>query len=100
MELDEAIALLKGGADEDTTFEVLRAVLDTQFGWELTKRDPGPIYCDIDTGWCSVHNAWIDDHDWKLPPDPKEGWTEEQIRASTAEVKNTYRRLAQVRRGQ
>ena len=26
-------------------------------------------YCDLDAGYCSTHQAWIDEHDWKLAPE-------------------------------
>jgi hypothetical protein len=26
-------------------------------------------YCDIDAGYCSTHDAWIDDHEWKMRPE-------------------------------
>jgi hypothetical protein len=90
---------------EETLFNTLSHLAD-KFGWELTKRDPGPEldtvndswpYCDIDTGWCRTHDEWIDEHEWKLPItsdliDPKADWTEAQIEAASEET----RRLTEV----
>ena len=62
-----------------------RHIADNGFDWDpnpgpldapqgLMYHHPAPFvvtdeYCDIDAGYCSTHDAWIDDHEWKLSPE-------------------------------
>lgn len=113
--LAEVIACLKS-EDKDLLFKELSKVCD-ELGFELSYRDPGPVYCDFDTGWCKTHEAWIDDHQWRMSPEDLAieeaklthpatplGWFKLagvvplDAEMGTTQIKDTYRRLAAVRR--
>lgn len=113
--LTRAVENLKS-EDQDQVFEALRQIAD-EFGWELSKRDPGPVYCELDAAWCRTHNEWIDEHNWAMSPEDLAeaeakvqhpstplGWFKaagivpEDAEMGTAQIKDTYRHLALVRR--
>ena len=99
--------------DPNVVFDAMHAIIeDLGFGWVLERRDPGPLDCELDTGWCYTHNAWMDEHEWhnaalsaELHPSNPEGWfkaagivDEDEEMGTVSEITDSYRRLAQVRR--
>lgn len=103
--------------DQDRVFEALSLICD-EFGWDLQKRDPGPVYCDLDAGWCATHNEWISDHEWTMSPEDLKraeatllhpstplGWFQlagivepDAEMGTISDIKDGYRKLALVRR--
>ena len=104
--LAQAIAELKG-EDQDHVFEALRLVAE-EFGWELSKRDPGPlcIFCE-DEGYTDSKGRVPCTHCVADPckaahPSTPQGWFKLagiiEPDAEIGEIKDSYRRLALVRR--
>lgn len=65
VDLQEAVLRLKQ-YDQDAVFDLLAQVVDEEFGWELTRRDPGPddVLAPLDI--CEPEDAWK----LRMPPCP------------------------------
>lgn len=106
--------------ENEVLFQLLRNYAEL-YGWELTRRDPGPDadirdirspgVCECDNTrpeYCPVHGAEEDTVSDSWPysdryetredglyavTDPKITWSEDQIRQSTAETRRIYETL-------